>query len=115
MTDNPYSKREQDHFFGELFKRMDKQDVTLERIEFQTNKTNGRVTRLEAKYMAIIFVVSAICAFLAFIIPYSISVIKRDVESTDQANIQAATKSAIDDAMGVIIRKYKIQVDNGNN
>ena len=47
MNEDPYSKREQDHFFGELFKRMDTQDVTLERIETQTSKTNGRVTKLE--------------------------------------------------------------------
>lgn len=42
-----YSKREQDFFRDELFKRMDKQDNMLERIESQTLKTNGRVTRLE--------------------------------------------------------------------
>jgi len=47
--DEAYTKREQDHFFGELFKRMDKQDLTLERIEAQTTKTNGRVTKLEEK------------------------------------------------------------------
>lgn len=49
MSDETYSKREQDHFFGELFKRMDKQDETLGRIEGQTTKTNGRVTKLEEK------------------------------------------------------------------
>lgn len=44
-----YTKREFDHFFNDLFKRMDKQDLVLERIEGQTLKTNGRVTRLEDK------------------------------------------------------------------
>lgn len=44
-----YSKREQDYFREELFKRMDKQDNMLERIEGQTTKTNGRVTRVEDK------------------------------------------------------------------
>ena len=49
MNDEPYSKREQDHFFKELFWRMDKQDSTLQRIEEQTVKTNGRVSLLEAE------------------------------------------------------------------
>lgn len=47
--DQPYSKRELDFRFDELFKRMDKQDVLLERIETQTTKTNGRVNLLEAE------------------------------------------------------------------
>lgn len=52
----PYSKREQDIFFKELFTRMDKQDSTLQRIEEftsatkeQATKTNGRVSLLEAE------------------------------------------------------------------
>lgn len=47
MADKNYTKREQDHYFTDLFKRMDKQDVILDRIEGQTTRTNGRVTRLE--------------------------------------------------------------------
>lgn len=54
--DQPYSKREQDHFFTDLFNRMDKQDLTLQRIEDvvlatrdQATKTNGRVSLLEAE------------------------------------------------------------------
>lgn len=54
--EEPYSKREQDIFFKELFGRMDKQDATLQRIESlqqdtkeQAIKTNGRVSVLEAE------------------------------------------------------------------
>lgn len=47
MSDKPYSKREQDNFMTEIFKRMDSQDKVLERIEIQTTKTNGRVNGLE--------------------------------------------------------------------
>ena len=49
--EEPYSKREQDIFFKELFGGMDKQDATLQRIESlqqdtkeQAIKTNGRVS-----------------------------------------------------------------------
>lgn len=47
MMDKNYTKREQDHFFGEWNTRMDKQDGFLGRIEAQTTKTNGRVTTIE--------------------------------------------------------------------
>lgn len=43
----PYSKRELDHFFSELTAHLTKQDKSLERIETQTMKTNGRVSKLE--------------------------------------------------------------------
>ena len=40
MTSEDYSKREIDHVFGDIKK-------SLERIEEQTTKHNGRLTRLE--------------------------------------------------------------------
>lgn len=49
MTDENYTKREQDHFINEWNSRMDKQDATLARIETQTTKTNGRVNLIEEK------------------------------------------------------------------
>ena len=49
MPEQQYLKRELDHRFEDLFKRMDKQDDSLQRIEDQTIKTNGRATRLEDK------------------------------------------------------------------
>lgn len=45
--DQPYSKRELDHFFQELNTHLNHQDEALIRIEAQTMKTNGRVTKLE--------------------------------------------------------------------
>lgn len=48
MEEKNYSKREQDIFQREMFNRLDAQDKTLERIESQTTRTNGRATALEA-------------------------------------------------------------------
>ncbi len=54
MDKDPYTKREQDIFQREMFNRLDGQDKmfaiqnkTLERIETQVLKTNGRATALE--------------------------------------------------------------------
>lgn len=42
-----YTKREQDHFFTDIKSHLQRQDVTLARIEAQVLKTNGRVTASE--------------------------------------------------------------------
>lgn len=47
MEETNYTKRELDHFFVELNKRMDHQDGMLSEIKIQTLKTNGRVTKGE--------------------------------------------------------------------
>lgn len=57
--DAPYSNRELDHHFEEIKK-------TLERIETQVLKTNGRVTRLEMwkQWIAGICVLGGVCSAL---------------------------------------------------
>jgi len=47
MTEKNYSKRELDHYFNDIKSILEKQNTTLERIEMQTTKTNGRVSSLE--------------------------------------------------------------------
>jgi len=47
--DSPYSNRELEHFFGDLNKRLDKQDTILCRIEEQTTRHNGRMAKIEDK------------------------------------------------------------------
>jgi len=47
MTDEPYSKREQDYHFKVILDKLEKQDEVLELIKIQTTKTNGRVNKLE--------------------------------------------------------------------
>lgn len=44
-----YSNRELDRMFSEILSVIKNQDRTLERIEVQTIKTNGRVTNLETE------------------------------------------------------------------
>lgn len=71
MSDeNSYSKREQDHYFSDMFDRMDKQDITLARIEAQTIRTNGRVSRLEWWRGTIIWCLGIIGAALITLLPY---------------------------------------------
>lgn len=70
MSDEqPYSKREQDHYFQDMFKRMDSQDRVLSRIESQTIKTNGRVSKLEWWKAVLIW---AFGVMLLFLVPITI-------------------------------------------
>lgn len=53
QNDEQYSKRELDHFFNDLRERfvgtMTAIKDTVERVETQTIKTNGRVTEMEKR------------------------------------------------------------------
>jgi hypothetical protein len=55
MKEPNYSKRELDHYLGDLKEILVKQNVTLEEIKTQTIKTNGRVSKLEWWQGAIIW------------------------------------------------------------
>ncbi len=44
-----FSQKEENTFRKELFRRMDNQDIILNKLLDQTTKTNGRVTKLEDK------------------------------------------------------------------
>lgn len=70
MSDQPYSKREIDQHFERMMESMtsfeSETGASLLRIERQTEKTNGRVTKLE-KYM--IIVGTAVAVVIALKLP----------------------------------------------
>ena len=43
----PYDPQSTDAMFSRIIERLDRQDEVLKRIEAQTTKTNGRVSKLE--------------------------------------------------------------------
>lgn len=45
--EEPYNNRELNHYFTDLFGRMDKQDKKLSQIDDKVGFQNGRVTKLE--------------------------------------------------------------------
>ena len=75
--DEPYSNRELKHYFEDLFKRMDKQDLKLDSIEKQAFKTNGRVSRLEWWRGAVVWAIGVIGVLLIFLLPYVFKLINK--------------------------------------
>jgi len=73
MPEEPYTKREQDYHFQVILDRMDKQDVVLKRIEDQTIKTNGRVSRLEWWRSSIVWAGSVLGIICLTFIPIFLS------------------------------------------
>lgn len=69
MVEKNYSKREQDHYFSDLFKRMDSQDIVLGAIKEQTTKTNGRVSKLEWWKTAVIWGLGTLWTIIILLSP----------------------------------------------
>lgn len=76
MAEKPYQKRELDYYFDELKQHLKKQDETLGRVEAQTTKTNGRVTKLEWNDKAFLWAVSAIWTLLLLGVPIGYMVLR---------------------------------------
>lgn len=103
MPEKNYSKREQDHFFGDLFKRMDKQDDTLGRIEEQTTSINGRVNKLEWWQKAVIWAVGAVWVLILVIIPVLAVIARHEIQRITSDTIDSKWTSLVDEYDKVII------------
>lgn len=75
-----YTKREIDHWFKDLFNRLDKQDVVLSDIKGQTIKTNGRVTSLEGTRIQMWTAISVLLILGGTIITLAINSINYKIE-----------------------------------
>lgn len=65
-----YSKRELDHYFDEIKEICRLQNIVLTRIEAQTMKTNGRVSKLEDWRTAIAWGFGFMFSGVLFVINY---------------------------------------------
>lgn len=90
MEEKPYSKRELDHYFKDLFGRMDNQDSALGKIFEQTSKTNGRVNRLEWWRGVVIWGIGALWAILVVLVPVIWSYIKIEIKADSIDAVTAA-------------------------
>lgn len=64
--------------------------VDLKETKIQTLKTNGRVSKLEWWRNALIWGFGAILGLLAFMIPYTISFVRFEIQNTVDTSITAA-------------------------
>lgn len=70
MKESKYQNREIDHFIKDIKDTLQKQNETLERIETQTTKTNGRVSNLEFWRNTIIASIPIALGILYFLLNY---------------------------------------------
>ncbi len=70
MKEVNYSKREIDHYLGDIKTILVDQNLALKRIEEQTTKTNGRVNKLEFWRNAIGWGFGVIMTIVLFTINY---------------------------------------------
>lgn len=77
-----YSQKEENTFRLELFRRMDKQDSTLDRIETQTTRHNGRLAKLEWWRGAIVWAFGILIALILPITSFIKEQIHQEISST---------------------------------
>lgn len=92
MTGTPYSNRELEHYFKDLFGRMETQDRTLGEIRDQTIKTNGRVNRHDWYFKALWWSLGAMWTALLIGVPILYKIVSSDLNY----KIQTAVVDAVD-------------------
>lgn len=96
----PYNNRELDHYFKDLFGRMEKQDKNLETIKEQTIKTNGRVNKHDWNFKALWWGLGALWTLLLLGVPITYKIVINDLNY----KIQTAVVTAVDNK---IIKAYE--------
>ena len=93
-----YSKREIDHWFRDLFSRLDKQDTVLVAIKEQTTRTNGRVNKLEWWRGAFIWALGAMWTLLLIVIPLLYKAFYKDLYYKIKTAVVEAVDNKISEA-----------------
>ena len=91
MPDEPFSNREIKEMFGDLCSKLD-------RIETQTNRTNGRVSNLEIWRGGIVGGISVLVVIVVPLLAWALYTL---------SNIQDGTQRAVDAALSA----YEIKVN----
>lgn len=99
MDETNYTKRELDHFFVELNKRMDHQDGMLSEIKIQTLKTNGRVTKGEFWISALKWTCGIVWSLILIMVP---------ILWHEQ---QLQSKQDAEDAVTAALSQYNIKIN----
>lgn len=102
-----YSKREVDHYFTDLFTRMDKQDFYLQEIKMQVTKTNGRVNKLEWWKSAFVWALGAMWTMTLIVVPLLYKAFYKDQDN----RIHDAVAQALEDLATV---EYEEEIQNNN-
>ena len=81
----------------------------------QTQKTNGRVNKLEWWRTAIVSIFGAICVFIGFIFPYGIALGKSAIQQTINSTLNQSLNNALntyDSTLRNTLESYDIKVTN---
>lgn len=68
--DKNYSKRELDHYFGDIKGTLEKQNVILEEIKVQTTEHNHRMSKVEWRQTATMWAIPIIITIVIFLLNY---------------------------------------------
>jgi hypothetical protein len=115
MEDNPYNKRELDHFLGDMKEQLNRIEKDGKETRFQSTKTNGRVTNLElwrAQLQGAGTVAKIGWSILGvFIIAASFALFKmyvqfQSIESKINASVEAMIQTSVDVSVAQSFEKY---------
>lgn len=104
QVDTAYSKREQDMFLQSIASSLDDHKKQLNRIEEQTLKTNGRVTKLETQKTLFISFISFLIGCFIFGFPHITRLLRAEIYNISYA----AGKEGLRDEL----KRYEIELLN---